>query len=235
MNNGRADLSRRRASGVSQRHHRPRHRQGHFAVARQAHGGHGARRQARRSFRSDRARRQDRVPHPRRPARARTHPPRCRARARRSGADAVAWHAGHHRAGDRERLLLRFLPQPAVHAGGLRRDREKDARDRRARQTFHQGSVVARAGEKGLSRHGRAVQGRAGRRHPGRPADKNLQAGRLVRSLSRPAHDFDRQGRQRLQADEGRRRLLARRLRTARCSLASTAPRSPSRRSSTPT
>ena len=123
----------------------------------------------------------------------------------------VARHAGHHRAGDRERLLLRFLPQPAVHAGGLRRHRKKDARDHRPRQTLHQGSVVARPGEEGVSRQGRAVQGRAGRRHSGRPADQDLQAGRLVRSVPRPAHDLDRQGRQCVQADEGRRRLLARR------------------------
>ena len=42
-------------------------------------------------------------------------------------------------------------------------------------------------------------------------------AGRLVRPLPRPAHDLDRQDRQRLQADEGGRRLLARRLATTRC------------------
>ena len=188
----------------------------------------------RRPRRSDRARRQDRIPHPRRPARARADPPRCRARARRSGADAVARHAGHHRPGDRERLLLRLLPQPAVHAGGFRRHREEDARDHRARQTVHQGSVVARRGQEGVPRQGRDVQGRAGRRHPGRPADQDLQAGRLVRSLPRPAHDLDRQDRQRLQADEGRGRLLARRFQTARCCRASTAPPSPSRTSSTP-
>jgi threonyl-tRNA synthetase len=35
--------------------------------------------------------------------------------------------------------------------------------------------------------------------------------GRLVRSVPRPAHDLDRQDRQRVQADEGGRRLLARR------------------------
>ena len=64
VNDGRADLSRRRASGLSRRHHRPRHRQGHFALARQAHRRDGARRQARRSHRPDRARRQDRVSRP---------------------------------------------------------------------------------------------------------------------------------------------------------------------------
>ena len=58
---------------------------------------------------------------------------------------------------------------------------------------------------------GEAVQGRAGRRHPRRSAAENLQARRLVRSVPRPAHDLDRQDRQRIQAVEGRRRLLARR------------------------
>ena len=58
---------------------------------------------------------------------------------------------------------------------------------------------------------GEMLQGRAGRRHPGGPAAQDLQAGRLVRPLPRPAHDLDRQGRHRLQADEGRGRLLARR------------------------
>ena len=129
-------------------------------------------------------------------------PKRCRSLAR---------HPGHHRAGDRERLLLRLLPQRAVHAGGFRRHRKEDARDHRARQTLHQGSVVARAGQEGVSRQGRELQGRAGRRHSGRPGDQDLQAGRLVRSVPRPAYDLDRQGRQCVQADEGRRRLLARR------------------------
>ena len=46
---------------------------------------------------------------------------------------------------------------------------------------------------------------------PGR-GPEDLPAGRLVRSLPRPAHDLDRQDRQRLQAAEGRGRLLARRL-----------------------
>ena len=166
---------------------------------------------ARRSRRPDRARRQDRIRHPRGPARAGTDPARRRARHGRSGAVAVARHAGHHRPGDRERLLLRLLPQPAVHAGRPARHRKEDEGDRRARQTLHQGNLVARAGQENLPRHGREFQGRAGRRHSGRPADQDLQAGRLVRSLPRPAHDLDRQGRQRLQADEGGRRLLARR------------------------
>ena len=141
MHHGRPDLSRRRAPRISRQHHRSRHREGHLALARQAHGRDGARRRARRSHRPDREGRQDRVRLARGPARARADPPRCRACAGRGGADAVARHAGHHRPGDRERLLLRLLPQRAVHAGRLPGDREEDARDHRARQTLHQGGL----------------------------------------------------------------------------------------------
>ena len=42
-------------------------------------------------------------------------------------------HPGHHRPGDRERLLLRLRPQRAVHPGGLRRrSRRRCARSSRA-------------------------------------------------------------------------------------------------------
>ena len=148
-----------------QGHHRSRHRERHLALARQAHGRDGARRHARRPDRPDRAGRQDRVRVARGPARAGTDPPRCRACAGRSGAGAVAGHPGDHRAGDRERLLLRLLPQPAVHPGGLPGDREEDARDHRARQTVHQGDLGPREDQAGLPRQGRELQGRAGRRH----------------------------------------------------------------------
>ncbi len=94
---------------------------------------------------------------------------------------------------------------------------KKDEGDHRARQTFHQGSVVARRGQEGVPRQGRELQGRIDRRHSGRPIAENLQAGRMVRPVPRPAYDFGRQGRQRLQADEGGGRLLARRPRTTRC------------------
>ncbi len=82
---------------------------------------------------------------------------------------------------------------------------------------------------------GEALQGRAGRRHPGGPADQDLQAGRLVRSLPRPAHDLDRQGRQRLQADEGRAAPIGAAIQQPRdARRASTARPSPSRKTSTP-
>ena len=56
-------------------------------------------------------------------------PPRRRARAGRGGAGAVSRHAGHDRAVDRERLLLRFRPQRAVHAGGFRRRSRRKMRE----------------------------------------------------------------------------------------------------------
>ena len=203
------DIPRRRATAVRARHHRVGGRGRHREVARQAHRRDGARRPRRRSFRPDPSRRQDRVPDPRGPAGARAHPARRRPCARGGGAEPLSGHAGHHRPGDRERLLLRFRPCRAVHAGGLPGDRGEDARDHRAGQTLHQGSVEPRQGETGVPRQGRAVQGRARRRHPGRRGPQGLCPGRLVRPLPRAAHDFDRQDRRRLQADEGRRRLLA--------------------------
>ena len=118
---------------------RPRHRQIHLPLSRQAHGRDGARRRTRRSRRSDRTTtRALEFISPRRPARAGAHPPRRGACAGRSGAVAVAGHAGDDRPGDRERLLLRLLPQRAVHARGFPGDREAHARDHRARQAVHQ-------------------------------------------------------------------------------------------------
>ena len=58
---------------------------------------------------------------------------------------------------------------------------------------------------------GRSLQGRTDRLHSAGRGPQALQPGRLDRPLPRAAHDLDRQGRRRLQADEGRRRLLARR------------------------
>ena len=185
------------------RHHRSRHRQGHFALARQAHGRDGARRRGRRPRRPDREGRQDRIPHPRRPARAGADPARRRACAGRSGAGAVARHAGHHRPGDRQRLLSTtstatqpFTPEdlPVIE----KKMREIIARDKPFTKEVWSRDEAKRV----FTRQGRELQGRAGRRHPGRPGSEDLQAGRLVRSLPRPAHDLDRQDRQRLQAEK---------------------------------
>ena len=177
-----------------------------------AHRRHGAR-----PLRPARQVRQGRDHHPRRSARAGADPPRRRPCAGGSRAGTVAGDAGDHRAGDRERVLLRFRPQRAVHARRFSGDREEDARDHRAQQAVHQGGLVARQGEEGLRRQGRALQAGADRRHSRGPGSQDLCAGRLVRPLPWPAHGLDRPDRQRLQADEGGRRLLARRLATTRC------------------
>ena len=65
-------------------------------------------------------------------------------------------------------------------------------------------------GEEAVRRQGRDLQARADRRDPRRRRDQDLFAARVARPLPRPAHDLDRQGRQRLQAAQDRRRLLAR-------------------------
>ena len=98
-----------------------------------------------------------------------------------------------------------FTPEdfPAIE----KRMREIIARDR----PFTKRVVSPRGGQEPVRAEGRGVQDRADRRDPGRPGSKALQPGRVDRPLPRPAHDVDRQGRRRVQADEGRGRLLARR------------------------
>ena len=89
---------------------------------------------------------------------------------------------------------------------------EKRMREIIARDKPFVKSVVSRDAAKDLFREeGRSVQGRADRRHSRRSGHQALQPGRMDRPLPRPAHDLDRQDRRRVQADEGRRRLLARR------------------------
>ena len=62
-----------------------------------------------------------------------------------------------------------------------------------------------------FQRQGREIQGRADPGPAARRDDHALPPGRLGRSLPRPAYALDRRCRPGLQADEGRRRLLARR------------------------
>ena len=96
---------------------------------------------------------------------------------------AVARHAGDDRPGDRERLLLRLLPQRAVHAGRFRRDREEDARDHRARSAVHQAGLGPREDQAGVPRQGRGLQGRTGGRHS-RPTSRSRSTSRATGSIS---------------------------------------------------
>ena len=84
-----------------------------------------------------------------------------------------------------------------------------------------------------FKKHRRALQGRDHREHPGERGHQPLRPGRLVRPVPRPARAEHRQAR-RLQADEGRGRLLARRFEATRCSSASTARPGRTRRASRP-
>ena len=184
------------------RHHRPRHRQGHLALAGQAHRRDGARRRA----------------SPTSPTRSSATPrsnsstrddPRALELIRHDAAHVLAeavqslWPGTQVTIGPviENGFYLRLLPQPAVHAGRPARHREEDARDHRARQTLHQGGLVARRGQEDVFRDkGENFKVELVDAIPRGPGAQNLQAGRLVRSLPRPAHDLDRQGRQRLQA-----------------------------------
>ena len=148
----------------------------------------------------------------RRSARAGTDPPRCRARAGRGRAGAVAGHAGDDRPGDRERLLLRFRQATSrSRPTTCRSSRRRCARSSARNKPFTKEVWSRDKAQAGLCRQGRGLQGRADRRDSRGPGPQDLHAGRLVRPLPRPAHGLDRPDRQRLQADEGGRRLLARR------------------------
>ena len=182
-------------------------------------------RRARRSLRSRPGRREDRDRHARRSGGARADPPRLRARAGGGGAGALPRHAGHHRPGDRERLLLRLLPQRAVLDRGFRRDRSEDARDHRAATAPSPrrcGSATARA----TSFATRARCSRSSWSTPF-PEDQDLKIyfqGDWFDLCRGPHMPSTGPGRRRLQADQARRRLLARRSRTASSCSASTAP-----------
>src|SRR3954469_10104763 len=56
-------------------------------------------------------------------------------------------------------------------------------------ELFNVELLDAGRGEERVPRQGRTVQGRAGGRHSSGPDHQNLQAGRMVRPLSRPAYD----------------------------------------------
>ena len=103
-----------------------------------------------------------------------------------------------------------FAKAGAVPSRRPRQDRSQDARDHRAQCALHQGVLEPRAGQGLLQEEGRAVQDRAGRCDPRGRGPQDLQAGRVARSVPRPAHDLDRPDRQGVQAHPLRRLLLAR-------------------------
>ncbi len=125
--------------------------------------------------------------------------------------DLYPGHAGHHRPVDRGRLLLRFRPQRAVHAGGFPGDRGQDAGDHRAQRPLRPLGHRPRRRHRVLQGARREIQGRADRGPAGKRNHHPLFAGRLDRPVPRPAHARHRRCRPRFQADEGGRRLLARR------------------------
>ena len=142
-----------------------------------------------------------------RSGRARGAAPLGRAPARRGRAPALPGREGRDRAADRERLLLRLRVPRADPRGGPRADRGRDhARARGGPLLGARGDLRGR-GEAALPRGERALQGGA-RRH-GRGRHLAVHAGRVHRSLPRPAPPG-------LEADQGGQAHLARRCVLAR-------------------
>ena len=160
-----------------------------FRIERDAHAGHRHRQGCRRR---------------------RDHPPFDRAPAGLRGQGTVPRGAGDHRPGDRKRLLLRLRLQAPVHAG--RSGGHREAHGRAGEEGFSGDArgLAARQGGGVLQVDRRALQGGTDRGDSRRPGCVAVSRGRFHRPLPRPARAVDRQA-QGLQADEGGRRLLARR------------------------
>ena len=182
------------------------------------------RRQAGRHLPPHRARRRGRDRHRPRRGRPRGAPPLDGAPARVRGEGALPRRAGDDRAGDRERLLLRLRLQARLHARGPRGHREEDGRAREEGRAGRARGVEARRRRQVLRVDRREVQGRDHRVDPGQRGHLAVPRGRLHRPVPRPARAVDGQA-QGLQADEGRRRLLARRhAATSSCSASTARP-----------
>ncbi len=76
--------------------------------------------------------------------------------------------AGHHRPGDRQRLLLRFFVQASVHAGRSAGHRKEDGRTGEEGRAGHAQGVAARRGGRLLQVDRRSLQGRDHRIDSGR-------------------------------------------------------------------
>ena len=135
-----------------------------------------------------------------------------RAPARLRGEGALPRRAGDDRPGDRGRLLLRLRVQAAVHARGPRGDREAHGRDREAR---HQGraqrDAARRRGEVLPATWASTTRPRSSRRFPRTRTISLYREGDFI-DLCRGPHVPSTGKLKVLQADEGRRRVLARRL-----------------------
>ncbi len=141
-----------------------------------------------------------------------TDPPRRRARAGRGRAGAVPRHAGDHRPGDRERLLLRFRTATSRSPPRTsRRSRRRCARSSPATRSSSARCGTATKRSSSSRQRGERFKAELIQRPAGNRSDHAVQPGRLDRPVPRPAHARHRRRRHRVQADEGGRRLLARR------------------------
>ena len=84
-----------------------------------------------------------------------------------------------------------FAKQEPFHPDDLAKIETKMREIIASERALHQGVLEPQEGEGLLQGARRALQGRAGRRHPRRRGPQDLQAGRMARPLPRPAHDLD--------------------------------------------
>ena len=90
--------------------------------------------------------------------RARAAAPRCRARARRGRQGTLAGYPGNHRAGHRERFLLRFCPRRTVYGRRSRNHRGAHEGNRRPRRDHQPRSLGSRRGGRVLPSIGEAYK-----------------------------------------------------------------------------
>jgi threonyl-tRNA synthetase len=119
-------------------------------------------------------------------------------------------HPGDHRPGHRERLLLRLRPREPFTPDDLA-NIEARMHEIVKRDLPIQREVWERRSDQVFGDIGEAYKAQIIQDIPGRRRSLRLPSGRLVRPLPRSARAQHRQARQGLQADEGGRRLLARR------------------------
>ncbi len=185
------------------------------SLAKRADFGH-ARRGALRSAMADHAERPHRDPHDAgRGAGAGADPARPRPHHGPRGAGVVAGCEGHHRPGDRERLVLRLRPGRAVQPRGPWRDRGEDEADHQRprpgedRDLWSRADAIAFYEAKDEPFKVELVRG-----DPRGPVDPHVLARAVAGPVPWPAPAAYGAGPgRRLQADERRRRLLARRQR----------------------
>ena len=158
--NGHDHAARRLDADGPRGDHAARDRRGHRSAPRQGRPGREDRRQGRGPRRARPAGREGRDRDSEVSRRARALPPLDGPPDGQRGQAPLPDGPDRHRAGDRERLLLRLQPGAALHAGGPRGDRGRDEEDRGRGQPGRAARDVQGRGHPDLRGSERQAQGR---------------------------------------------------------------------------